>query len=126
MESKPKSLGRAYLIGKLRELGWSRRESARIVKFVLSEMAQALKRGESVEFPLGTLRRVRHQRTRQRGWFLGRIRTIYKRPYTVKHELDEEGYKLLNEKKKKESGPPGAAVAPWWAFFRGPQFLPGP
>jgi len=99
MESKPKNLGRAYLIGKLRERGLSRRDSARIVNFVLKEMAEALKRGESVEFPLGTLRRVRHQRTKQRGWFLGRIRTIYKRPYTVKYELDEEGYKLLNGEK---------------------------
>jgi nucleoid DNA-binding protein len=99
MESKPKNLGRAYLMDKLRERGLSRRDSARIVNFVLKEMAEALKRGESVEFPLGTLRRVRHQRTKQRGWFLGKITTIYKRPYTVKHELDEEGYKLLNGKK---------------------------
>jgi hypothetical protein len=114
MESKPKSLGRAYLIDKLRELGWSRRDSAGIVKLVLNEMIQALKRGESVEFPLGTLRRVRNQRTRQRGWFLGRIRTIYKRPYTVKHELNEEGYKLLNGKKYRgaRSGGPGHTHSP--------------
>ena len=108
MENKPKSLGRAYLVGKLRERGWTRRESARIVNFVLNEMTQALKRGESVEFPLGTLRRVRHQRSKQRGWFLGRIRTIYKRPYTVKHELNEEGYKLLNGKKYREARSGGA------------------
>jgi nucleoid DNA-binding protein len=99
MESKPKSLGRAYLVGKLRRRGLSRRDSVRILNFVLNEMAQALKRGESVEFPLGTLRRVRHQRKKMRGWFLGKIRTIYKRPHTVKHELDEEGYKLLNGQK---------------------------
>jgi nucleoid DNA-binding protein len=99
MESKPRNLGRAYLVDKLRKRGLSRRDSVRIVKIVFDEMAQALKRGETVEFPLGTLRRVRHQRKKMRGWFLGKIRTIYKRPYTVKYELDEEGYKLLNEKK---------------------------
>lgn len=60
MESKPKSLGRAYLVGKLRELGLSRRDAVRILNFVLNEMAQALRRREPVEFPLGTLRRVRH------------------------------------------------------------------
>ena len=99
MEGKPKSLGRAYLVGKLRKRGLSRRDSVRILNFVLREMAQALKRDEPVEFPLGALRRVRHQRSKKRGWFLGKITTIYKRPYTVKHELDEEGYKLLNGKK---------------------------
>ena len=87
------------MIDKLRQRGLSRRDSARIVRFVFDEMAEALKRGENVEFPLGTLRRVRHQRPKRRGWFLERIMTIYKRPYTVKYELDEKGYKLLNEKK---------------------------
>ena len=99
MEGKPKNLGRAYLVDKLRERGRSRRDSVSIVKFVFDEMARALKRGELVEFPLGTLRRVRHQRSKKRGWFLGKITTIYKRRHTVKHELDEEGYKLLNGKK---------------------------
>jgi hypothetical protein len=69
------------------------------VKFIFNEMARALKRGEIVEFPLGALRRVRHQRAKQRGWFLGKITTIYKRRYTIKHVLDQEGYKLLNGKK---------------------------
>jgi nucleoid DNA-binding protein len=99
MESKPKNLGRAYLIDKLRERGLSRRDSARIVRFVFDEMTKALKRGESVEFPLGTLRRVHHQRPKKRGWFLNNIRTIYKRPYTIKHELDKEGNILLNDRK---------------------------
>ena len=99
MEGKPKNLGRAYLVEKLRERGLSRRDSVRIVKFVFDEMAKALKRGEFVEFPLGVLHRVRHQRSKQRGRFLGKIRTIYKRRYTVKHELEDEGYKLLNGKK---------------------------
>lgn len=99
MEGKPKNLGRAYLVDKLRERGLSRRDSVSIVKFVFDEMAKALKRGELVEFPLGALRRVRHQRSKQRGRFLGKVRTIYKRRYTVKHELDEEGHNLLNGKK---------------------------
>jgi len=99
MEGKPKNLGRAYLIDQLRQRGLSRRDSTRIVRFVFKEMAKALKRGESVEFPLGTLRRVRHQRPKRRGWFLNKITTIYKRPYTVKYELDEEGSNMLNKKK---------------------------
>jgi nucleoid DNA-binding protein len=96
MEGKSKNLGRAYLIDKLRERGLSRRDSVRIVKFVFDEMARALKRGELVEFPLGALRRVRHQRSKKRGWFLGKITTIYKRRYTVKHELGEGYYNLLS------------------------------
>ena len=99
MEDKPKNLGRAYLVDKLRERGLSRRDSVCILNIILEEMAKALKRGERVEFPLGALRRVRHQRTKKRGWFLGRITNIYKRRYWVRHELDEEGYKLLNGKK---------------------------
>jgi|SRR5580658_8483685 hypothetical protein len=99
MESKPKNLGRAYLVEKLRERGLSRRDSVRILNAILGEMTMALKRGERVEFPLGALRRVQHQHTKKRGWFLRRITTIYKRRYSVKHELDEEGYKRLHGKK---------------------------
>lgn len=99
MENKPKNLNRDYLIGKLRKRGLSRRDSVRILNFVIDEMTQALKRGEEVEFPFGTLRRARHQHAKKRGWFLDKITTIYKKPYTIKHELDDEGYKLLNGKK---------------------------
>ena len=109
MEDKPKNLGRAYLVDKLRERGLSRRDSVCILNIILEEMAKALKRGERVEFPLGALRRVRHQRTKKRGWFLGRIATIYKRRYWVRHELDEEGYELLNGKKLEQAA--GAARA---------------
>ena len=111
MESKPKNLGRAYLVGKLRKLGLSRRDSVRILNRVINWMTQALRRGEEVEFPFGTLQRVRHQRSKKRGRFLGKITTIYKRRYTVKYELDERGHELLNGTKE-ESGPPGTAVAP--------------
>jgi hypothetical protein len=41
IEGKPKNLGRAYLIDKLRERGLSRPDSARVVKFVFEEMARA-------------------------------------------------------------------------------------
>jgi nucleoid DNA-binding protein len=99
MESKPKSLGKAYLVGKLRERGLSRRDAVRILNFVLDEMAQALRRREPVEFPLGTLRRVRHFHEKKRGRFLGKIRTIYRRRYTVRHELGDGCYELLNGKK---------------------------
>jgi hypothetical protein len=74
-------------------------------------MAQALRRREPVEFPFGILLRVPHFHGKTRGRFLGKTRTIYRRRYTVTHALDEEGYKLLNE--RKEVGwPPGTAVAP--------------
>jgi len=99
MESKPKNLGRAYLVGKLRERGLSRRDAVRILKRVINEMTQALRRGEEVEFPFGTLQRVRHKHRKKRGWFLDKIITTYKKPFTIKHELDDEGYKLLNGKK---------------------------
>lgn len=98
MESKPKNLSRTYLVGMLRKRGLSRRDSVRILNLVIDEMTQALKRGEEVEFPFGTLRRVRHQHRKKRGWFLEKIMTIYKKRYTVKHELDAKGYKLLNGK----------------------------
>ena len=42
VESKPKNLGRAYLVGKLRKRDLSRRDSVRILKFVIDEMTQAL------------------------------------------------------------------------------------
>ena len=110
MENKPKNLGRAYLVGKLRERGLSRRDSVRILNVILEEMAKALKRGELVEFPLGALRRVRHQRSKERGWFLGKITTIYRRRYTVKHDLYEEGYNLLNGKKYEQAAGSGQGV----------------
>jgi len=104
MESKQKNLGRSYLVDALRKKGLSRRDSTRIVNCVFREMTEALRRGEEVEFPFGTLQRVRHKHSKTRGWFLNRITSTYKKPYTVKHELDEKGYKLLNDEKE-ESRP---------------------
>ena len=59
MESKPKNLGRAYLVGKLQARGLSRRQSVLIVNVILERMIRALKRGWEVEFPFGKLRRVK-------------------------------------------------------------------
>lgn len=56
---------------------------------------EALQRGEEVEFPLGYLRRARHPHRKMRDWFLNDITTIYKNPYTVVHEMDDEGKALL-------------------------------
>jgi hypothetical protein len=38
-----------------------------VLNFVLDEVAVPLKRGEAVEFPFGSLRKVRHPRKKQRG-----------------------------------------------------------
>ena len=59
MKSKPKNLGRAYLVGKLRARGLPRRQSVLIVNVILDLMIRALKRGWEVEFPLGKLRAVK-------------------------------------------------------------------
>jgi hypothetical protein len=99
IKSKPKNLGRAYLVGKLRKRGWSRRDSVRILNRVINAITQALRRGEEVEFPFGALRRVRHQHAKTRGWFLDKITSTYKKLNTVKLVLNEKGHKLLNEKK---------------------------
>jgi len=51
-----------------------------ILNFILDEAAAALARGEDVEFPFGSLQRVRHPHKKMDGWFLGRNTTIYKNP----------------------------------------------
>ena len=56
MASTDKSLGgREYLVGKLKERGFSRRHSVLIVDVILDRMIYALKRGWEVEFPFGKL-----------------------------------------------------------------------
>ena len=88
--------GRAYLIQKLRERDLSERYARYILNAIFEEMAEALGRGEKVEFPFGYLHRVGHCRKKQRGWFLDMI-MIYQQPYTVAHVCDEEGNALLGE-----------------------------
>ena len=110
--SGPNRGGRAYLVAKLQELGASRRQAGRIINLVFAEMKQALKRGESVEFPFGYLERVRHPHRKQRGWFLHRITTTYKKPYTVRHRLDAVGRYILDKMALEEQRRAGAAAPP--------------
>lgn len=87
--SKSKSKGRAYLVKELQRRGVSRRQAVKILDLVFSEVSQALKRGEEVEFPFGRLRRVR-SRLVNKNWVRDR------RGYTVDLELDEAGERLLS------------------------------
>jgi hypothetical protein len=68
-------------------------------------MAAALSRGEAVEFPFGSLQRVRHSRQQQQGRFLGKIRTIYRKPYTVVLEGNAVGEDLLRQGKEETVSP---------------------
>lgn len=95
MENQGKNLGgRAYLAGKLREVGVSRRDAVRILNVVFREMGKALRRGKYVEFPFGHLKAVKKLSQR---WEM--LNDEPMRPYTVEHELDEEGHRLLDEAK---------------------------
>ena len=58
-------------------------------------MAAALSRGETVEFPFGSLKKVHHAHKKQQGRFLNRDTTIYRKPYTVVLEVNAAGKKLL-------------------------------
>ena len=98
MERKGNTLNKGYIVRKLCERGLSRRRSVQILNFILDEVAAALARGEDVEFPFGSLKRVHHSHMKTDGWFLGRNTTIYKKPYTVALEVDAEGEKLLNKR----------------------------
>lgn len=100
MESKIKAVNKGSIVGKLRVRGLSRRDAVRFLNAFLAEVAAALQRGEEVEFPFGSLKRVPHARKQQRGLFLNKITTIYKKPYTVVLEVDAGGAELLKETKK--------------------------
>jgi hypothetical protein len=86
---------------KLRDREFSCRGAVYVLNFVLDEVAVALKRVEPVEFPFGSLRNVGDLRKKQRVWFLYKITTIYKKPYTVVHAVSAAGGKLLQGKKSK-------------------------
>jgi nucleoid DNA-binding protein len=91
MGNTEKKLVRADLVQRLEDKGFSRRLAVELVNLVFAEMIQALARGETVEFPLGHLERVKRKRRPQRGWFLDRITTIYQNPWTVRYVSDEGG-----------------------------------
>jgi len=92
------TLNKGYIVRKLRERGLSRRRSVELLNSILDEAAAALARGEDVEFPFGSLQRVHHPHKMTDGWFLGRVTTIYKKPYTVALEVDAESEELLNKR----------------------------
>jgi nucleoid DNA-binding protein len=83
VSKEPKTLVAGDIARSLRDRGLSRRNAARIFNAILGEMKDALRRGEEVELPFGTLKRVRHSHNRTRGWFLNNITTIYKQPFGV-------------------------------------------
>jgi hypothetical protein len=59
-------------------------------------MKKALRRGRDVQFPFGTLKRVK--RHFSEWWDFIEDHPANKDPYTVEHELDEEGERQLNGK----------------------------
>ena len=89
--------GRGYLVSKLHGRGVSRRRAVRIVNAVFRAMGLALRRGEYVEFPFGYLNaeKLRSQRGRPP-----------RRPYTIRHSVDEEGERLLKGEQP-PAWPPG-------------------
>jgi hypothetical protein len=66
---------------------------------VFKEMSQALQRGREVEFPFGRL--VRVKRSFGANWDSVGDWPANRKPFTVEHELDEAGDRLLN-------GPPAS------------------
>ncbi len=68
-KKKSKTYGRADLVEKLMsKCGPSRRESVVVVNTILERMINHLHRGHTVEFPYGTLRRVRRHFGQQWDW----------------------------------------------------------
>ncbi len=88
--------GRGYLVGRLRDRGFSLDIADRVVRMVFDEISQALQRGENVQFPFGYLKTERVRRGASQ---------------TVGHVLDEEGSKLL-EGETPLPWAPGWSLAP--------------
>lgn len=82
----------------LQKRGASRRQAVAILDEIFNQMKLALARGEAVAFPFGKLKMVRHKHRQKRGWFLNRITTTYKKPFTVVHVTDAKGEQLLEPK----------------------------
>ncbi len=100
-EDAGNKLTRADLVRQLKDKGFSRRLAVELVNLVFTLIAEALIRGEEVEFPFGHLQRVERKRRAQRGWFLNKITTTYKNPWTVKLAVDEAGQKLIDEEDRR-------------------------
>jgi hypothetical protein len=88
------NLGRAYLVGKLRDGGLSRRQATQVVNVILERMIHALRRGWEVEFPFGRLKRVK--RHFSKWWDFIDDTPAHRSLYAIEHELDETGDRLLN------------------------------
>jgi hypothetical protein len=124
MERTENTLNKGYIIRKLCERGLSRRRSVQILNSILDEVAAALARAEDVEFPFGSLQRVHHSHKKMDGWFLGRITTIYKKPYTVALEIDAESEKLLNKRIEEAKSPRAPTARAGYTGLRIPVRLP--
>jgi len=92
--------GRAYLVAKLRERDLSKREAVRILNVILAEMKKSLQEGWAVEFPFGSLKRMRQP---SKEWW--KIDDGPLKPYTVEWVVDEAGDRLLNGKQPPQSTP---------------------
>ena len=57
----------------------SRAEAREVIDAVFGAMTEALNRGEMVCLPFGTFEVLDHPRPPKRGWFLKRVRVIYKK-----------------------------------------------
>jgi hypothetical protein len=113
MASEEKSKGRAYLVKQLQGQGVSRRRAVRLLNLVFRQMSQALKRGKEVEFPFGKLKRVRYDSARYLD--LAEDWSGCRQVYTVIHELDEAGARLLFPEgwaSGPEASPPAPAERP--------------
>ena len=117
-------MNKGSIIRKLCERGLSRRRSVQILNSILDEVAAALARGEDVESPFGSLKRVHHPHKKTDGWFLGRNTTIYKKPYTVALEVDAESEKLLNKKREVVQSPRAPTARAGFTGLRIPVRLP--
>ena len=124
MERKGIALNKGQIVRKLCERGLSRRRSVQILNSILDEVAATLARGEDVEFPFGSLKRIRHPHQKTDGWFLGRNTTIYKKPYTVALEVDAESEKLLNKKREVVQSPRAPTARAGFTGLRIPVRLP--
>ena len=87
MQTKPKNLGRAYLVGKLQAGGLSRRQAVLVVNIILERMIHALRRGWEVKFPLGKLKLVKRHFSKL--WDAIDDWPANRDPYMIVHELDE-------------------------------------
>jgi len=96
MAKHPRTLGRAYLVGKLRERGLPRRQAVVVVNAILEHLIKALRRGEEVPFPFGKLKCVRRHFSEY--WDIVDDWPANREGYTIKWQLDMAGARFLSSK----------------------------